>query len=260
MVNKPYKHISGYMVDVFFGDSSDMYMIRDNSMHLIVTSPPYFKMKGHMAYKSYEEYLDKMYACLQEMYRVLLYGRFCCININDYTYDGELYPCYSDFLQMALKIGFKFMTVIIWNKPKGAATRPNPVLSNPYPMRYYPFPTHEFILILRKGVRIGKEYPMVNKINIEKYRSFMTTVWDVNPETHSKHPTPYPEDLVRPLIEFYSFKNDIVLDPFLGGGTTLKVARELGRYGVGFEINEEYEPIIKEYLNLDNAVLDQFGG
>ena len=224
--------------------------IPNNSLHLMITSPPYNVSKEYDNDLSLNEYLNLLKNCFTETYRVLVDGGRACINIANIG--RKPYIPLSDYVsKMMIEIGFNMRGEIIWNKSAGAGistawgsfqSASNPILRD----------VHEYILIFSKGNykrERDKEEKELRKDNItkEEFIEWTKSVWTMNTESAKRigHPAPFPEELPNRLIKLFSFTNDIVIDPFMGSGTTAIAAIKNKRNFVGYEIN-------KEYINLAN--------
>lgn len=248
---------------VVIGDSFSMCELKDSSIQLIVTSPPYFNVKNYEienigSIDSYSLYLKSLRQIFQECYRVLEDGRYICVNISDVTSNKAKYPIPAHCISILQRCGFKYIDDIIWKKPSGrkrgkcsgAAKRFGLLIQHPYPMYYYPNVVYEHILIFRKGdfdfKKLTYNQKQKSKIDIGYARlHWSTNIWEMMPETRTNHPAMFPQALPDALIKLYSFKGDTILDPFLGSGTTTKAARDLRRNSVGYEINIGYLETIK---------------
>lgn len=224
--------------------------IPNNSLHLMITSPPYNVSKEYDNDLSLNEYLSLLKNCFTETYRVLVDGGRACINIANVG--RKPYIPLSDYVsKIMIEIGFNMRGEIIWNKSAGAGistawgsfqSASNPILRD----------VHEYILIFSKGNykrERDKEEKELRKDNItkEEFIEWTKSVWTMNTESAKRigHPAPFPEELPNRLIKLFSFTNDIVIDPFMGSGTTAIAAIKNNRNFVGYEIN-------KEYINLAN--------
>lgn len=219
--------------------------IPNNSLHLMITSPPYNVSKEYDNDLSLNEYLNLLKNCFTETYRVLVDGGRACINIANIG--RKPYIPLSDYVsKIMIEIGFNMRGEIIWNKSAGAGistawgsfkSASNPILRD----------VHEYILIFSKGNykrerdKNEKEFKKDN-ITKEEFMEWTKSVWTMNPESAKRigHPAPFPEELPNRLIKLFSFTNDIVLDTFMGSGTTAIAAIKNNRNFVGYEINEEY--------------------
>ena len=228
-------------------DSSceNMKDIPNNSLHLMITSPPYNVSKEYDNDLSLNEYLNLLKNCFTETYRVLVDGGRACINIANIG--RKPYIPLSDYVsKIMIEIGFNMRGEIIWNKSAGAGistawgsfqSASNPILRD----------VHEYILIFSKGNykrERDKEEKELRKDNItkEEFIEWTKSVWTMNTESAKRigHPAPFPEELPNRLIKLFSFTNDIVIDPFMGSGTTAIAAIKNKRNFVGYEINEKY--------------------
>ncbi|MBI5046514.1 site-specific DNA-methyltransferase [Candidatus Micrarchaeota archaeon] len=248
---------------VVIGDAYNMAELDDESIQLVVTSPPYFNVKDYGtenigSIDSYASYLKSLRQVFEECYRVLAKGRYACINISDIISDRRKYPLHAHCISILQRCGFKYVDNIIWKKPSGrkngicsgASKRFGLLIQHPYPMYYYPNNTYEHILVFRKGdfdyKTLTHDVKEDSKINIRYARlHWNTDIWEMMPETRKGHPAMFPEQLPEALIRLYTYKGEAVLDPFLGSGTTSAVAKRLSRSSIGYEINEAYLDLIK---------------
>jgi DNA modification methylase len=250
------------------GNSMSMKEIADNSVHLMITSPPYFNapFDYNGVFKSYGQYLGVLKRVAGEVYRVLQNGRVAILNIDDMLVDGDKYPIVADATRIFLDVGFRYRDRIIWKKPDGylrISRRSGVVLQNPYPMYFYPDNLLESIVIFQKGKfnyrSIPKEVREVSKLDVREFSSkkWYMTLWsmrNVMPGSPlEKDIAAFPEELPYRLIKLFSYVGETVLDPFVGSGTTMKVARDLGRNSIGIEINESLVPIIMEKLGFGDG-------
>ena len=244
-------------------DSSceNMKDIPNNSLHLMITSPPYNVSKEYDNDLSLNEYLSLLKNCFTETYRVLVDGGRACINIANIG--RKPYIPLSDYVsKIMIEIGFNMRGEIIWNKSAGAGistawgsfqSASNPILRD----------VHEYILIFSKGNykrerdKEEKEFRHDN-ITKEEFIEWTKSVWTMNTESAKRigHPAPFPEELPNRLIKLFSFTNDIVIDPFMGSGTTAIAAIKNNRNFVGYEINEEYINLANNrILNLKEKII-----
>ncbi len=213
----------------------------DNSVHLMVTSPPYNVRKEYDADLSLEEYLDLLGQVFAETYRVLVYGGRACVNVANVG--RKPYLPLSDYISMLMmRIGFRMRGEIIWQKGAGAGismawgswqSASNPVLRD----------THEYILVFSKGTFVRKKTTgKENTISRQEFMEWTKSVWTLTPESARRvgHPAPFPVELPYRLIQLYTYKGEIVLDPFMGSGSTAIAALKAGRHFVGYEINARY--------------------
>ncbi len=248
---------------LIFGNCISMKELPDESIHLMVTSPPYFNApfdyKG--LFKTYEQYLNVLRKVAQETYRVLQSGRIVVLNIDDMLINGEKFPIVADATKIFMEAGFRYRDRIIWKKPEGylrISRRSGVILQNPYPMYFYPDNLLESIIIFQKGrfnyKSISKEIRESSKINIKEFQEnkWYMTLWEMTNvlpgSPLEKNIAAFPEELPYRIIKLFSYKGETVLDPFVGSGTTMKVAKKLGRNSIGIEIIRDLEPIIKEKL------------
>ncbi|MDR1249212.1 MAG: site-specific DNA-methyltransferase [Treponema sp.] len=234
-----------YLNTIINGSCAAMKEIPDTSLHLMITSPPYNVSKEYDDDLSLNEYLNLLKAAFSETYRVLVNGGRACINVANLG--RKPYIPLSDYISnMMIGIGFNMRGEIIWNKAASASpstawgswqSAANPILRD----------IHEYILIFSKGSyrRERTKDEMTkrhNTITKEQFMEWTKSIWTMNAESAKRigHPAPFPEELPNRLIQLYSFTNDIVLDPFMGSGTTAIAAIKAKRNYIGYDINEEY--------------------
>jgi len=251
---------------LIIGNSMSMEEIDDNSVQLIVTSPPYFNAPFDYKdlFKSYGQYLGVLKNVARESFRVLDEGRVVVLNIDDMLVDGEKFPIVADATRIFLDAGFTYRDRITWKKPEGylrISRRSGVLLQNPYPMYFYPDNLLESIIIFQKGKFNYRSLPKdireksrINKTEFKKNKWYMT-LWEmknVMPGSPlEKDIAAFPDELAYRAIKLYSYIGETVLDPFVGSGTTMKVARMLQRNSIGIEIKKELIPIIKKKLGFD---------
>ena len=241
---------------IILGSSESMEEVPNNSVHLMITSPPYNVSKEYDDNLSLQEYLQLLRKVFTETYRVLVNGGRACINIANVG--RKPYIPLSDYIsQIMIEIGFHMRGEIIWNKGAGAGvsmawgswqSASNPVLRD----------VHEYILVFNKGLfkREAKE----NTITKENFMEWTKSVWTMNPESARKamHPAPFPIELPYRLIQLYSFKDDIILDPFMGSGTTAIAAIKSERKYIGYEVNDEYVKVAQKRLKVQQSQARMF--
>lgn len=253
---------------IIIGDSRRMQEVADNSVHLIVTSPPYWQLKdygvkGQIGFNdSYEEYIDNLNRVWSECYRVLHPGCRMCINIGDQFARSVFYgrykviPIRTEIIKYCESIGYDYMGAIIWQKATTCHTTGGATVmgSYPYPRSGIIKIDYEFILIFKKLGRapsVSKDIKEQSKLTDEEWNEYFYGHWDFPGEKQIGHLAIFPEELPRRLIKMFTFIGDTVLDPFLGSGTTTKVAKELGRNSIGYEINPDFLTIIKDKVGIE---------
>ena len=233
-------------LDRIFGHSAEsMPELPDNSVALMVTSPPYHVGKEYDADSSFERYLDLLTAVFREVHRVLEPGGRAAVNVANLGRRPYL-PLTHHVGAIMTSLGFHMRGEIIWRKARGAsgscafgtyASAHNPVLRD----------VHEYVLVFSKGrmdrVRRGR-----STIGKEEFLDATLSVWELPAESARRvgHPAPFPVALPRRLIELYTFHDDVVLDPFMGSGSTAVAAVDAERRFVGYEVVPEYVRIAEE--------------
>lgn len=258
---------------VINGDSRKMTEIEDQSIDLIITSPPYWQLKDYGCENeigfnnSYEEYINNLNLVWQEAYRVLDKGCRLCINIGDQyarsVYYGryKVIPIRTEIIKFCETIGFDYMGAIIWQKVATTNTTGGATI-----MGSYPNPRngilkldYEFILIFKKSGKsskeISKETKEKSKMTKEEWNTFFTGHWNFSGAKQEDHIAMFPVELPTRLIKMFSFVSDTILDPFLGSGTTSLAALKLNRNSTGYEINPNFLPNIKNKLGISERRL-----
>ena len=249
------------------GDSEELLReLPSESVDLVFTSPPYYNAKPeYTEYLSYEEYLLKMKKIIHECSRVLNEGRFFVINVSPVLIRrasrneaSRRIAVPFDFHRLFIEEGFEFIDDIIWMKPEGAgwATgRGRRFAADRNPLQYKPVPVTEYVLVYRKKTDklidwLIRKHPDQEAVKASKIADGyeVTNVWKIPPAHCKEHPAVFPAELAEKVISYYSFKNDVVLDPFGGTGTTAKASAMLGRRFVLFEMEPRYVKLIKKYF------------
>lgn len=229
-------------------DSTNMTHLLDKSIHLMVTSPPYNVGKDYDDDLSFQEYKNLLEGVLSETYRVLVNGGRACVNIANIGRTPYI-PLHSNVIEIAQNIGFLMRGEIIWDKGASAGTScawgswrssSNPVLRD----------VHEYILVFSKGS--FKRHPIgENSIGRDEFLDWTKSIWTFPAASARKagHPAPFPLQLPTRLIHMYSYVGDVVLDPFMGSGTTAEAAIVTRRKYVGYEIEQKYVKLAQDRLN-----------
>lgn len=251
---------------VFVHSSETMSEIADNSVALTVTSPPYwnaidydvhaldksrhYRTRAYSnGYTEYPHYLDWLGRIFAEVLRVTKPGGLCAIVIGTVLLDGKHYPVPFDTASRLTQGGWEFHQDIIWHKCTAGVKRAGVSIQKPYPGYFYPNIMTEYILMFRKpGPAIYKDSDKERKsaaaypINRVFTMDVANNIWHIAPVPPDlvDHPCPFPEEIPYRLITLYSYPGDLVLDPFVGSGQTLKVAKNLGRAFVGYETIQKY--------------------
>src|SRR5208337_1691550 len=235
---------------IFCKSSEDMAELPDNSVHLMVTSPPYNVGKEYDRDATLNEYLEFLGRVWREVYRVLVPGGRACINVANLGRKPYI-PLHSYIIQDMLKIGFLMRGEIIWNKASSASpstawgswcTPANPTLRD----------IHEYILIFSKGT-FSRKNPHKRKptISKEEFLELTRSVWTFPAISAKKvgHPAPFPVELPYRLIQLYTFDSEVVLDPFMGSGQAAIAAIQTNRHYVGYETDENYSRLANKRIN-----------
>ena len=257
---------------IVIGDSRIMKEVNNEEVDLIITSPPYWHIKdygvsGQIGYgQILHEYLRDLYCVWKECFRVLRDGGKLCINVGDQFSRTTIYgkykviPIHSEIIAQCEDIGFDYMGAIIWQKKTTMNTTGGATVmgSFPYPPNGIVEIDYEFILIFKKSgknKKVSKEIKEASKLTKEEWKEYFSGHWRFAGARQIGHEAMFPEELPKRLIKMFSFVGDTVLDPFLGSGTTVKVALELKRNAIGYEINKNFLDTIKAKIgsNLFNS-------
>ena len=254
---------------IYNHDSCDMSMIPDESVNLIITSPPYWTLKDYdvdgqigKGSNSYDYYINELNKVWKECVRVLAPDGKICINIMPFLLTGKAARFARRETRLVLGDIEKFMDstgcmfqfgLYIWDKRKIA--RFSSFGSYPYPHNIFSTYPYEWITVFSKeGKRkpVPKDIKEKSRLTTKEWQNWaINSIWEMQPAKAKVegHPAPFPKELPMRLIKLYSFWGDTVLDPFAGTGTTLLAAQELGRKSIGFELNPEYIKLIDKKLN-----------
>lgn len=261
--NEKYE-ISAQRNTIALGDSESILQeMAAKSVDLVFTSPPYFNARPEYSdYVAYEDYLLKMRKIIQQCHRVLNEGRFFVMNISpvlirraNRNETSKRIAVPFDIHRIFVEEGFDFMDDIIWVKPEGAgwATgRGRRFAADRTPLQYKAVPVTEYVLVYRKhtdklidwNIRAFPDKNIIKESKIDDgYEA--TNIWKITPTYSKKHPAIFPVELAEKVIKYYSFKNDVVLDPFAGIGTVGRAATNLSRRFVLIELEKKYLDVIK---------------
>jgi site-specific DNA-methyltransferase (adenine-specific) len=256
------------------GDARDLSFLPDESVHLVVTSPPYWNLKryaenpdqlGHI--QDYETFLAELEKVWRHVYRILVPGgRLVCV-VGDVCVARKrfgrhlVFPLHADICVLCRRIGFDNLNPIIWHKIANASyevTSGSKFLGKPYEPNAIIKNDMEFILMQRKPG--GYRQPTngqreTSRISKKEFDAWFQQIWNLTGASTKHHPAPFPLELALRLVRMFSFTGDTVLDPFCGSGTTLVAALKAGRNSIGVEIEPEYCRMAARYLKAENSDL-----
>lgn len=269
---------------VYFKNCTAMLEVPDNSVDLVVTSPPYFNIKDYSkdgkqvnqhsekingdlgGLASYQKYIDGLLLVWRECLRVLKPNGKLCINVplmpmikKDYSthYNRDIFDLQSDIQNSILRhTTLNLLDLYIWKRTN--STKKLMFGSYPYPGNFYAQNTCEFIAVYVKDgkpEKRTKEQKETSRLTQEEWVEYTKQIWEIPIPNKSdvgfgKHSAIMPEEIVRRCTKLFTCENDIVLDPFTGSGTTLKVAKDLGRRYVGYELYDNYKDVIQQKLGV----------
>ena len=256
------------------GDSRDLSFLPDESVHLVVTSPPYWNLKrynehpdqlGHI--QDYEAFLLELEKVWRHVYRVLVPGgRLVCV-VGDVCVARRnfgrhlVFPLHADICVICRRIGFDNLNPIIWHKISNASyevSNGSKFLGKPYEPNAIIKSDLEFILMQRKSG--GYRQPTTaqrdeSRIAKKDFDRWFQQIWNITGASTKQHPAPYPLELANRLVRMFSFTGDTVLDPFCGSGTTMVASLRAGRNSIGVEIDPDYCRMAARQLKAENADL-----
>lgn len=240
------------------GDSRNLSLIPDKSVHLIITSPPYWQLKDYGNndqigfHDSYESYINNLNIVWSECYRILHDGCRLCINIGDQfarsVYYGryKVIPIRTEIIRFCETLGMDYMGAIIWQKQTTMNTTGGGAVmgSFPYPRNGILKIDYEFILVFKKQGKAPvptAEQKQGSIMTKEEWNKYFASHWTFGGAKQDGHIAVFPEELPHRLIKMFSFVGETVFDPFMGSGTTALAARNLQRNSIGYEINPEFK-------------------
>ena len=245
---------------LYHADARDLSFIKDESVHLVLTSPPYFNLKEYRRgdnqlgiINDYQKFIDELEKVWRECYRILVPGgRIVCV-VGDVCLSRRRYgrhvvmPLHSDIVVSCRKIGFDNLNPILWHKISNASYEANTnssILGKPYEPNAIIKNDMEYILMERKpgGYRKPSEQQReASRIDKEDFQNWFSQIWEMpGASTRNGHPAPFPLELATRLVKMFSFVDDVVLDPFSGSGTTMLAAINTDRNSIGIEAEEYY--------------------
>ena len=256
------------------GDARDLSFLNDDSVHLVVTSPPYWNLKrynenpdqlGHI--QDYEAFLFELEKVWRHVYRILVPGgRLVCV-VGDVCVARRnfgrhlVFPLHADICVICRRIGFDNLNPIIWHKIANASyevANGSKFLGKPYEPNAIIKNDMEFILMQRKPGGYRQPTPAqrdASRIGKDEFNRWFQQIWNITGASTKQHPAPFPLELATRLVRMFSFTDDTVLDPFCGSGTTMIAALRTGRNSIGVEIDPEYCRMAARYLKGETADL-----
>jgi modification methylase len=256
------------------GDARDLSFLPDESVHLVVTSPPYWNLKryqenpdqlGHI--QEYETFLEELSKVWRHVFRILVPGgRLVCV-VGDVCVARRnfgrhlVFPLHADICVLCRRLGFDNLNPIIWHKISNAvfeANKTSKFLGKPYEPNAIIKNDMEFILMQRKPG--GYRQPTngqrdASRLSKKEFDEWFQQIWNLTGASTKHHPAPFPLELARRLVRMFSFTGDTVLDPFCGSGTTMVAALRTGRNSIGIDIEPEYCRMAARYLKAENTDL-----
>ncbi len=253
---------------IFYCESSEnMSHIPDASVHLTVTSPPYWSAIDYDVHVSdrtawhrngaynragndFDDWLTTMERVFAETLRVTAPGGFCAVVMGSILKEGRRLPLPQYLTVRMCDIGWEFQEEIVWNKVTGGVGRAGSFIQHPRAGYYYPNIMTESILVFRREGEKRRGSAIALPIDDVFTRDIANNIWHIAPvpPKQIEHPCPFPSELVRRLVRLYSDEGDTVLDPFVGSGTTVSVAVREDRYGIGYDIEQTYIDIAREMV------------
>jgi DNA modification methylase len=257
------------------GDTIEtMKLLEDESIHLTFTSPPYYNARDYSIYPSYKAYLEFLRDVFQEVYRITKEGRFLLLNTSPVivprvsrSHSSKRYPIPFDIHHHLMEMGWEFIDDIIWEKPEASVkNRVGGFQQHRKPLGYKPNPVTEYVMVYRKATEKLLDWnihqydkDIINNSKVDD--NFETTnIWKIDPCFDKVHSAVFPVELCKKVIKYYSYKGDLIFDPFGGSGTVGKTAKMLGRYFFLTEKDKKYFSYIKEKIvvELDDIFQPRF--
>lgn len=239
---------------IYFLSSENMDKVKDDSVQTIITSPPYWNLKdyfkiGQIGQESYDQYIKRLYSVFCESYKKLNNSGSMWININIRIYKKQVILIPYDIISICKKIGYFYRGIFIWHKSSGIPVSNTNIVDR-----------HEYILVFSKNKQFSIKKDIQYTFN--DYQNELINggaIWNINRKAGSIgkkfiHPAIYPNELVRRILLMTTEEGDLVLDPFLGSGTTLIESIKNKRTCIGFEYNEQFESLINSRLDSELSI------
>jgi site-specific DNA-methyltransferase (adenine-specific) len=266
-----------YVDTIRTGSAETMDALPDGVVDLTVTSPPYWNAIDYQSHTAnptqnyrtrraehtYDAYLDFLRHCFTEVFRVHRPGSFVAAIIGTILQNGAHIPLPHHFVRVMEGIGFEFHEEIVWHKCTAGVRRAGTFIQHPFPGYYHPNIMTEHILVFRKpGEPIfrgrSSQRKEQDRVPIDSLftHDIANNIWNIAPVPPNtvNHPCPFPEEIPDRLIKLFSYSGDLVLDPFVGSGTTIKVAKQLGRHFVGYDIEPKYVHLAEKRLGEKSGI------
>ena len=263
---------------LYHADARDLSFLKDNSVHLVLTSPPYFNLKEYRKGRNqlglindYQSFINELKKVWKECFRVLVPGsRVVCV-VGDVCLSRKknghhaVMPLHSDIAVSCREIGFDNLNPILWHKISNATFEANTtssILGKPYEPNAIIKNDLEYILMARKpgGYRKPTEQQKVeSRIDKEDFHNWFSQIWEMpGASTKNGHPAPFPLELATRLVKMFSFVGDIVLDPFCGSGTSMLAAMNTDRNSIGVETEEYYCQSTMQRLHKNRTLFSEY--
>lgn len=231
-----------------------MKLLKDESIHLTFTSPPYYNARDYSIYPSYKAYLNFLADVFREVHRITKEGRFLIVNTSPIiiprisrAHSSKRYPIPFDIHPYLMEMGWEFIDDIVWMKPEASVkNRIGGFQQHRKPLAYKPNTVTEYLMVYRKSTEKLLDWN-IRQYDWETVRGSKvpegyetTNVWKIDPCFDKVHSAVFPIELCKRVIQYYSYKDDLIFDPFGGSGTVGKTAKNLGRYFFLTEKDETY--------------------
>ncbi len=261
---KTYSYLENIVVN---GDVREVLkMVPEDSIHLTFTSPPYYNARDYSIYPSYEVYLTFLEEVFLETYRVTKEGRFLIVNTSPVivprisrAHSSKRYPIPFDLHYYLVRMGWEFIDDIVWEKPEySVKNRIGGFQQHRKPLAYKPNSVTEYLMVYRKQTDKLldwniRQYDLTTVVNSKVKEGFETTnVWKIHPKADKVHSAIFPVELCQRVVEYYSYKGDLVFDPFGGSGTLGRTAKSLGRKFFLTEKESKYFEYMKTFQAIED--------
>jgi len=266
-LSQPHTHSYDYLKNVIVNADTleAMKLLKDESIHLTFTSPPYYNARDYSIYPSYKSYLEFLADVFREVFRITKEGRFLIVNTSPIiiprisrAHSSKRYPIPFDIHPYLIEMGWEFIDDIIWMKPEASVkNRIGGFQQHRKPLAYKPNSVTEYLMVYRKSTEKLLDW------NIHQYdeqtvkeskvpEGYETTnIWKIDPCFDKVHSAVFPAELCKRVIQYYSYKGDLVFDPFAGSGTVGKTAKRLGRFFFLTEKDKVYFDYMKSKKSMN---------
>lgn len=239
-----------------------MKLLDNNTIDLTFTSPPYYNARSYSTYSTYDEYLKYLTTLFNMIHAITKEGKFLIVNTSPVieprisrSHSSIRYPIPFDLTYILTRNGWDFIDDIIWKKPEySVKNRIGSFMQHRKPLAYKPNQVTEYIMVYRKKTKklIDWNIKQYDNLTINNSKIFdevnTTNIWEIMPKHDKNHPAVFPIELCNNILRYYSYENDVILDPFAGSGTLGVACEKMNRKYILIEKNNEYVEYMKTKL------------